>query len=59
MQPAIDGKEERLDRQSTTLDAILAELRAIRARVEGFPEPVRPPTGTVALQEPAKLKPRR
>lgn len=46
IQPAIDGKEERLD-------AILAELRAIRARIEaGNPAP----EGSVELKEPARPK---
>ena len=45
MQAAVNGTDERLD-------AILAELRAIRARIEaGNPQPVE----AVELKEPAKM----
>lgn len=47
MNAAVNGTEQRLD-------AILTELRAIRARIEaGNPQP----TGAVELKEPAKVLP--
>jgi hypothetical protein len=49
MTPPINGTEQRLD-------AILAELRAIRARIEaGNPSSI--PEGSVELREPAAKPP--
>lgn len=49
--PAVNGTELRLD-------AVLAELRAIRARIEdGCPQPLQAEPGTVPLREPERAPP--
>ncbi len=50
--PAINGGEQRLD-------AILEELRALRAEIAALrPQTPEPPAGTMELREPAKKKAR-